>query len=323
MIKTKGGYAMVDLAHVSLSGVGVTFAGLYQKLYSKIGKPILLCNVNIGGTEYQDCYVQPVYTAEGFEMTVGDYTVTVASNSVVTATEGIVGGEAGPGTLAELTDVDIDDSTLQEGDILKYDATQNAWVNGQPSAGATELTQLVDVGINLDTLQEGDVLTFDATQLKWTNTQPSGGGAPWTQSLALQINSVVTLPTAVGETKSWNGSGMYQWGTGASTFINGLLHAMESTDPVFKLCDTNLFVIQSKNSLAQNVKLSMGANSIRCKYKTATMVELDFNGVFAFSETEASSPYVYGVYYVIGELVAKVEDGELQPASVLTVTKYA
>lgn len=283
MIKTKGGYAMVDLAHVSLSGVGVTFAGLYQKLYSKLGKPILLCNVNIGGTEYQDCYVQPVYTAEGFEMTVGDYTITVASNSVVTATEGIVGGDG----------------------------------------GASELSELVDVDINLDTLQEGDVLKFDSTLVKWTNGQPSAGGAPWTPSLALQINSVVTLPTTVGESKSWNGSGMYQWGTGASAFINGLLHAMESTDPVYKLCDTNLFVIQSKSSIAQNVKLAMGANSIRCKYKTATMVGLDFNGVFAFSETEASSPYEYGVYYVTGELVAKVEDGELQPSSMLTVTKYA
>lgn len=274
---------MVDLAHVSLSGLGVTFAGLYQKLYSKIGKPILLCNINISGTEYQDCYVQPVYTAEGFEMTVGDYTITVSSSSVVTATEGIVGGES----------------------------------------GATELTQLVDVGINLDTLQEGDVLKFDSTQLKWTNSQPSAGGAPWIPSLSLQINNVVTLPTTIGETKSWGGTGTYQWGTGASSFINGLLHVMESTDPTYKLCDTDLLVIQSKNSIAQDVRLRMGANSIRCKYKTATMVGLDFNGVFAFSETEASSPYEYGVYYVTGELVAKVEDGALQPSSQLTVTKYA
>lgn len=125
---------MVDLAHVSLSGLGVTFAGLYQKLYSKIGKPILLCNVNIGGTEYQDCYVQPVYTAEGFEMTVGDYTIMVSSNSVVTATEGIVGGgEGGASELSELEDVNI--STPQDGDVLTY--SNGEWVNGQPSGGGS------------------------------------------------------------------------------------------------------------------------------------------------------------------------------------------
>lgn len=125
---------MVDLAHVSLSGLGVTFTGLYQKLYSKLGKPILLCNVCIGETEYQDCYVQPVYTAEGFEMTVGDYTITVSSNSVVTATEGIVGGgEGGASELSELEDVDI--STPQEGDVLTY--SNGEWVNGQPSGGGS------------------------------------------------------------------------------------------------------------------------------------------------------------------------------------------
>lgn len=91
MTKTRGGYVMINLAHVELSDSAVTFAGLYQKLMAQLGKPIMLCNINIGGTEYQDCYVQPVFTENGFVMTVGDYTVTVASNSGVTAVSGIVG----------------------------------------------------------------------------------------------------------------------------------------------------------------------------------------------------------------------------------------
>lgn len=87
-----GGYQIVNLAGVNLTDTGVTFKGLYGRLFKDIGKPVLLSGVVLYNQSYQDCYVQPVYTLEGFKMTVGDYTITVTVDDLVLSTYGIIGG---------------------------------------------------------------------------------------------------------------------------------------------------------------------------------------------------------------------------------------
>ena len=39
------------------------------------------------------------------------------------------GGGGGSSTLAGLNDVDIDDQTLSEGQVLKYDSAEDKWIN--------------------------------------------------------------------------------------------------------------------------------------------------------------------------------------------------
>lgn len=59
------------------------------------------------------------------------------------------GGGGGSSTLAGLTDVGIDDQTLSDGQVLKYDSVENKWVNDDVGAGGhtivaddgTDLTQ--------------------------------------------------------------------------------------------------------------------------------------------------------------------------------------
>lgn len=47
------------------------------------------------------------------------------------------GGGGGSSTLEGLTDVNIDSETLTDGQILKYDATNEEWVNGEGGGGAS------------------------------------------------------------------------------------------------------------------------------------------------------------------------------------------
>ncbi|MBQ1297329.1 MAG: hypothetical protein IIY21_25010 [Clostridiales bacterium] len=59
------------------------------------------------------------------------------------------GGGGGSSTLAGLNDVDIDDQTLSEGQVLKYDSAEDKWINDDVGAGGhtivaddgTDLTQ--------------------------------------------------------------------------------------------------------------------------------------------------------------------------------------
>lgn len=137
MNRILGGYQTVNFGHVVLSDVKVTFAGLYEKFRVNLGKPMMLCNINIGGTEYQDCYCQPVLTDSGIEMTVGDYTLTVSSDSGVTVQSGIIGVE--PPEIGDLEDVDITDPS--DGDTLVYDSESEKWKNGKTGENEVPVLQ--------------------------------------------------------------------------------------------------------------------------------------------------------------------------------------
>ena len=69
--------------------------------------------------------------------------------------------------LADLLDVVIDDNTLVNGQVITYDSGNEEWVNTTPSAGATVLNDLTDV--NATSPQDGNILRYDSVTSKWVS----------------------------------------------------------------------------------------------------------------------------------------------------------
>ena len=67
-----------------------------------------------------------------------------------------------------LHNVNISNPTNNQ--VLKYDATNDEWVNG-PDVGAIDLNDIRDVDIDSTTLADGDALVYDSTEDKWVNAE--------------------------------------------------------------------------------------------------------------------------------------------------------
>lgn len=82
--------------------------------------------------------------------------------------------QPGASALDDLTNVDITSPT--NGQVLKYDSTNQEWVNANESGGggASAVADLTDV--NLTSLANGQILKYDSTSQKWINSDESGGG---------------------------------------------------------------------------------------------------------------------------------------------------
>lgn len=72
------------------------------------------------------------------------------------------GGSSGSSTLAELTDVDLND--LAAGNVLIYDAENSKWVNT-----ALKVSNLADVAFT--DLADENMIYYDATAQKWKNVE--------------------------------------------------------------------------------------------------------------------------------------------------------
>lgn len=72
------------------------------------------------------------------------------------------GGSSGSSTLAELTDVDLND--LAAGNVLIYDAENSKWVNT-----ALKVRNLADVAFT--DLADENMIYYDATAQKWKNVE--------------------------------------------------------------------------------------------------------------------------------------------------------
>ena len=69
--------------------------------------------------------------------------------------------------LNDLTDVDL--TTPTDGQILKYDAINQEWINANENPGVTELSGLTDVDITTTTPTNGQGLVYNSTSEKWEN----------------------------------------------------------------------------------------------------------------------------------------------------------
>lgn len=86
-----GGYQIIDLQNKPLSGVGMQYEGLYEKIEGT-KKPILLSGLNVDGTEYHDAFVNINVDGGNFVLTYPIFTgelssiiITIEDTNVVTA----------------------------------------------------------------------------------------------------------------------------------------------------------------------------------------------------------------------------------------------
>ena len=86
------------------------------------------------------------------------------------------GGEFIATNLSDLRDVDIDEATLDDNQVLTYDEETEKWVNAEGgSGGSSTFADLDDV--SLSNLQNGQVPKWNSTTEKWENADESGGGS--------------------------------------------------------------------------------------------------------------------------------------------------
>lgn len=113
---------------------------------------------------------------DGIEAQANKYVLPTASNSTLGGVKvdaetitidqnGVIHAAAATTQLSALTDVNLTD--LEEGQILKWDATAEKWVNTSEAEVRTQLSLLEDVDI--DDPQDGDTLKYNANTEKWEN----------------------------------------------------------------------------------------------------------------------------------------------------------
>lgn len=110
--------------------------------------------------------------------------------------------QPGASALDDLTNVDITSPT--NGQVLKYDSTNQEWVNANESGGggASAVADLTDV--NLTSLANGQILKYDSTSQKWINSDESGGGTSGTMDILWEGTAAPTTANPI--TVSLNGN---------------------------------------------------------------------------------------------------------------------
>ena len=126
--------------------------------------------ISIDGTEYN------LYSDTGDEVLYnqiqqsGTKIAQISINGNITDIYAPVAG--GATQLTGLSDVSV--ASLTDGQILKYDATNQEWVNADESGGGSStLDGLTDV--DLTSVTNGQVLKYNSTSGKWENANESGG----------------------------------------------------------------------------------------------------------------------------------------------------
>lgn len=91
--------------------------------------------------------------------------------------------------------IDVDTSTLVDGDALVWDAGTQTWVN-QAVGGATTLETLTDV--NIASVQDGETIVWDSDTNKWINVSIGNSAALTAFSTNLDLTGNSTLTDVPG-----------------------------------------------------------------------------------------------------------------------------
>lgn len=77
----KGGYKLIDLKNnkFTVGGNGITIAGIYNSIKASYNKPLILTNINIGGVERNDIFVDFVDDS-------GSYVANISSKETIKIT---------------------------------------------------------------------------------------------------------------------------------------------------------------------------------------------------------------------------------------------
>lgn len=180
---------------------------------------------------------------------------------------------SGSNAISGLTDVDLALTALQEGDVLKFDASLNKWVAGEADAGgAAFLDDLLDVDTGGTDLEDGAVLQYVAALELW---QPKVTVRPFMNVREQQASGVA----AGGSTSvMWNPRNLNEVITDE---IDG---AALSTDNVISL-PAGLYYVE-----ANAPAVVAGSHRLRLRDLTedATLVVGPSANTFAFSTADPS-----------------------------------
>lgn len=81
-----GGYQIIDLQNKQLTAnTGMVYPGVYDQIEAS-NKVKLVSGLNVGGTEYDDCYVNFTVSGSNFVGTAYGMTIKVENTDVVTVT---------------------------------------------------------------------------------------------------------------------------------------------------------------------------------------------------------------------------------------------
>lgn len=163
----KGGYQIIDLKGIELSGDTYYMSGIYGKIQNNHDKTILISNINIDG-DINDYYVQPIYDDEdNLIMTVGEHTLYVSSDDDIYIVEGIVGGSGGSSYSAG-------DGVSINNDTISVKAGSNLSFSDNGTLNATDTTYTAGDGISIS---EENVISA------------TGGGHTYTEGAGIDITS--------------------------------------------------------------------------------------------------------------------------------------
>ena len=186
------------------------------------------------------------------------------ASGLVTLAKTLVGAinelanSAGKANFADLDDVDIDDETLDEGQVPIWDSTNEKWVNGEVNP-VSAFKDLTDVDIDSQTLANGQVPVYNDTTQKWENGTVSGGASVIQKTMA----EYTALPTS----EKMNGS-IYKITDKALIYcLDEEYHAVkEITSADYALLTSDeknngtLYIITDEETTADDIPYSAGVS---------------------------------------------------------------
>lgn len=108
-----------------------------------------------------------------------------------------------------LVDVDIDQLTLADKDVLQYDAAQQVWVNVTRANLGLVLADLADVGIDPITLVDKQMIQYDAATSTWVNITP----------VLDDLDDVVVTAPSEYQTLEYNGTEWVNTHASVATYV--------------------------------------------------------------------------------------------------------
>ena len=179
-----GAMDLGDLDDVTISsatnGQVLTYNNGVWANANSAGGHTILNNAGTSLTQRSDLQFKGAYSADNNTDAITEVNVvremTKAQFNLLSADEKVglihITDESDATPLSDLPDVNL--TSLSNGQILKYDATNQEWVNANESGGSSSLSGLSDVTIS--SVSDGQVLKYDSATSKWVNGTGSSGG---------------------------------------------------------------------------------------------------------------------------------------------------
>lgn len=147
----KGGYQILNLKSVELSGTAYTLPGIYNQISNIHEKAIMVTGLNIEGEEFKDYFTQPIIEDGYYKLTVGKHTLVITPDDGVSVLEGIIGGDGGG---SEVTSYE---------QLSNKPQINNVTLSGNKSLDVLGIQHKLTAGSNIH-IDSNNVISADDTQ---------------------------------------------------------------------------------------------------------------------------------------------------------------